>query len=367
MASGRRTLLLGAPLLGGCASFGPALGDLEVIHEEQSAGVLVHRAEVTRPSALGRTWLGSPFARWSESLDDFFASPRKEAIPDPDRLCRESLRTLKGGDLEEADSLAEAVHWASFLLEEDPHPLSRTEAALVLASVPKLPPSAGEGPSAGEWPSPGEWKGEEAELIASLRALTARLEALRREEALDPAGREELGRRIDMLGAAPYRRSAEARGVARSLSRLARLERDEVLRTRSENAARAAAVRAARLSLRKGLADSSEFVREACLEGIVRLEGEGVLPDLGAALVRDPSPAVRRRVVRLVAKAPSPAAGEEAMLEFLVRLLEDPDASVAANAMDALSQRTGSERTLDREHWRGWWSRRLLERASGGR
>ncbi|MCI0589317.1 MAG: HEAT repeat domain-containing protein [Planctomycetes bacterium] len=361
MASGRRTLLLGAPLLGGCASFGPALGDLEVIHEEQSAGVLVHRAEVTRPSALGRTWLGSPFGRWSEGLDEFFASPRKEEISDPDRLCRESLRTLKGGDLEDADSLAEAVHWASFLLEEDPHPLSRTEAALVLASVPKLPPSAGAGPSAGDW------KGEEAELIASLRALTARLEALRREEALDPAGREELARRIDVLGAAPYRRSAEARGVARSLARLARLERDEVLRTRSENGARAAAVRAARLSLRKGLSDSSEFVREACLEGIVRLEGEGVLPDLGAALVRDPSPAVRRRVVRLVAKAPSPAAGEEAMLEFLVRLLEDPDASVSANAMDALSQRTGRERTLDREHWRGWWSRRLLERASGGR
>ncbi len=359
MAPRRRILLLGAPLLGGCASFGPALGDLEVIHEEQSAGVLVHRTEVSRPSALGRTWLGSPFARRSEGLDGFLASPRKEAISDPDRLCRESLRTLRGGDFEDAGALAEAVHWASFLLEEDPHPLSRTEAALVLASVPETPPT---GPATGPEATVGE-----AELIVSLRALTARLEALRRDAALDPAAREELGRRIDLLGAAPYRRSAEARGVARSLSRLAQLERDEALRTRSENAAKAAAARAARLSLRKGLSDSSEFVREACLEGIVRLEGEGVLPDLGTALARDPSPAVRRRVVRLVARAPSPAEGEEAMLEFLVHLLEDPDASVAANAMDALSQRTGRERTLDREHWRGWWSRRLLERASGGR
>jgi HEAT repeat protein len=346
------TLLLASPLLAGCASFQGAVADLEALHEEKAEGVLVHRSEVTRLSAFGRAWLASPFRALGSKL---LASPRKETLPEPDRLCRESLRALRKQDFRDAAILAESVHWASFLLEEDPHPLSRTEAAVVLAGVPPAEPVPAEGATG------------DPDVIASIRAVTGRLDSVRRGEALDAAGRAELGRRIDLLGSAPYHRSSDARGIARSLARLGRVEPDPALAARSASASRVASARAARLSLTRGLADPSEFVREACVEGIVRLEGEGALPGLGAAVEKDPSPSVRRRVVRLCARAPSSGPAEEPVLAFLVRALGDPDPSVAANAMEALSLRTGRERTLDREYWRAWWRRRDLERPAGGR
>lgn len=346
------------PLLSGCASFSLAADDLRALHEEAAGGGLAHRSEIARPSPLARIWRRSFLSGIFPGLTASIAKPAPRTVADPARLCRESVLVLRSADRDDPAEVAEAVSLASMVLAGDLFPLSRADAAAALVAVaPRVELSWREEP------------GYEDAALQALRRLAARSQDPGEEALRDPAKRAEYASAIEVLGNAPYRRASEALGMGLYvLSRLRAIERDRGLRAKIDEAIAHCSARAARLALRAGLSDRSEFVREVCVEGIARVEGEGALPFLAKAAASDPSPAVRRRFVRLCARKRAATGGEDPVLEALVAAASDPDPSVSTNAMDALAVRTGSGPILDREYWKAWWKGRLLaEPASGAR
>jgi hypothetical protein len=340
-----------------CASFSLAVEELEAVHDSSDEVRLLHRTDVERPSVIGRQWRRSFLSRILPGLNKVFAKPRPETLGDPARVCRESILELKEVDPDEPREVATAVTWAAKVLEQDPWPLSRADAAAVLAAVrPPATPSAGEGAF------------DENAVRDALRD-TSTANAASREGRLSPAPlRTVYERAIRTLGETPYRTPSEATAVLAFLSQLFAVEPDPGFRLLLESAIRRTASRTASLALRRGLKDPSEFVRESCVEAIFASEGTASLPDLIRVVEADPDPNVRRRLVRACKQAEDPLPPDmvETVIDFLYAATGDPDSSVATNAMVVLSERTGQPLVLDREHWRAWRRDRILGRPPSG-
>lgn len=356
----RHALLLAPILIGGaCRTVGHSLDELKSVHWTDNAGerlTLNHKFEIEHYGWFSAMVLWGPLHKIPglsgrvERVND--------KIDDPAEFCLSNISVLHKANLHDVVEVAEVVYWAGGIVESDPFPLSRVEGLRVLRDVvfEFRPDLTLLDTKESDYPN----------TVRKLRERIKKLGDISYASMLTDEFRKEYVDSVKQLGAVPYTRANEARGLAQILGSYCFGENDPAAREALATATGVLLVRGALFQMVEALGDNHERVRIAAANELVSAYGPSVLPRIIHRLRDDASTEVRAFVASLAGDAARVGLAEsEPVIEYLTKAARDPESSVSVNAMESLGRLTGVGRQFDADWWRKWYEKRLLERPAG--